>query len=170
MRPFHEYLCQQLDDMLKKRSVVVFYDPRSEFQPFFDRELPEVGKGYDNLPRVFIGERLTFVARYAGSFFGLRAAVEPIAALEKPEALIIYLPGVARDRQASVLMEMETGGTCYEPQLKRLALNVLTQEIYRRADRRDAAPDHRDLRRHRVVPRPGRRAEAGLCATHALRW
>jgi hypothetical protein len=129
MHPFHDYLVQQLDDMLKKRSVVVFYDPRSEFQPFFDRELPEVGKGYDDLPRVFIGERLTFVARYTGSFFGLRAAVEPIADLEKPDALIIYLPGVARDRQASVLMEMEKSGVCYEPQLKRLALNVLRKKF-----------------------------------------
>ena len=129
MHPFHNYLCEQLSDMLQKHSVVVFYDSRSEFRPFFDRELPEIGKGYDDLPRVFIGERLTFVARYAGSFFGVRAAVEPIAALEKPEPLIIYLPGIARDRRASVLMEMEKSGVCYEPQLKRLALNVLRRKF-----------------------------------------
>lgn len=129
MHSFHEYLCDQLDDMLKERLVVVFYDARSEFQPFFDRELPEVGKGYDDLPRIFIGERLTFLARYAGSFFGLRLAVEPIAALEKPEPLIIYVPGVTRDRQASILMELETGGICYEPQLRRLALNVLRRKF-----------------------------------------
>jgi hypothetical protein len=127
--PFHEYLSQQLDDMLRNRSIVVFYDPRSEFQPFFDRELPEVGKGYGDLARVIIGERLTFLARYAGSFFGVRAAVELIAALERPDPLIIYLPGVARDRQASVLMEMEKGGVCYEPQLKRLALNILRKRF-----------------------------------------
>ena len=96
IHPLHDYLVQQLDDLLKKHSIVVFYDPRSEFLPFFDRELPEVGKG--NLPQVFIGERLTFVARYAGSFFGVRASVEPITALDKPESLIIYLPGVTRDR------------------------------------------------------------------------
>jgi hypothetical protein len=129
MHPFHDYLVQQLDDLLKKRSVVVFYDPRSEFLTFFDQELPEVGKGYDDLPRVFVGERLTFVARYAGSFFGLRAAVEPIAELDKPDPLVIYLPGVTRDRQASVLMEIEKGGACYEPQLKRLALNVLRKKF-----------------------------------------
>jgi hypothetical protein len=129
MHPFHDYLCQQLGDMLKKHSVVVFYDPRGEFQPFFDRELSEVGKGYDDLPRVFIGDRPTFLARYKGSFFAIRAAVEPIAALEKPDTLVIYLPGVARDRQASVLMEMEKSGVCYEPQLKRLALNVLRRKF-----------------------------------------
>lgn len=129
MHTFHEYLCRKLEDMLQKRFVVVFYDPRSEFLPFFDRELREAGKGYGELPRVFIGERLTFLARFAGSFFGLRAAVEPVAALDKPEPLIIYIPGVTRDRQASVLMELEKGGACYEPQLKHLALNLLRKRF-----------------------------------------
>jgi len=125
MHPFHDYLCGQLDDMLKKRGIVVFYDPRREFEPFFDRELQEAGTGYDGLPRVFVKERLTFVARHEGSFFALRNAVEPIPDLDKPEPLILYLPGVERGRQASVLMELEKSGTPYEPQLKRLALNVL---------------------------------------------
>ena len=129
MHPFHDYLCQQLDDMLKKRSVVVFYDPRREFEPFFDRELQETGTGYDGLPRMFVKERLTFVARHEGSFFALRNAVEPIADLDKPEPLIIYLPGIDRDRQTSVLMELEKSGTAYEPQLKRLALNVLRKRF-----------------------------------------
>ena len=125
MHPFHDYLCQQLDDMLKKRGIVVFYDPRREFEPFFDRELQETGSGYDGLPQMFVKERLTFVARHEGSFFALRNAVEPIADLDKPEPLIVYLPGIDRDRQTSVLMELEKSGTAYEPQLKRLALNVL---------------------------------------------
>ena len=125
MHPFHDYLCQQLDDMLEKRSVVVFYDPRREFEPFFNRELQETGTGYDGLPRVFVKERLTFVARHEGSSFALRNAVEPIGGLDKPEPLIVYLPGIPRDRQTSVLMELEKSGTTYEPQLKRLALNVL---------------------------------------------
>lgn len=129
MHPFHDYLCQQLDDLLKKRGIVVFYDPRREFEPLFDRELRETGTGYDGLPRVFVKDRLTFVARYEGSFFALRNAVEPIADLDKPEPLIVYLPGVDRDRQTSVLMELEKSGTAYEPQLKRLALNVLRKRF-----------------------------------------
>ena len=76
MHPFHDYLCGQLDGMLKKRGIVVFYDPRSEFKPFFDRELQETGTGYDGLFRVFVKERLTFLARYDASFFALRSAVE----------------------------------------------------------------------------------------------
>ena len=129
MHPFHDYLCQQLDDMLKKRGIVVFYDPRREFEPFFDRELEETGTGYDGLPRMLVKERLTFVARHEDSFFALRSAVEPIADLDKPEPLIVYLPGVDRDRQTSILMELEKSGAAYEPQMKRLALNVLRKRF-----------------------------------------
>ena len=129
MHPFHDYLCGQLDDMLKKRGIVVFYDPRREFEPFFGGELKETGTGYDGLPRVFVNDRLTFVARHQGSFFALRNAVEPIADLDKPDPLIVYLPGIERDRQASVLMELEKSGAPYEPQLKRLARNVLRKRF-----------------------------------------
>jgi hypothetical protein len=129
MHPFHNYICQQLNDMLKKRGVVVFYDPRREFEPFFDRELKEVSTGYDGLTRVLVKDRLTFLARHEGSFLALRAAVEPVTDLDQPEPLVIYLPGIDRDRQMSVLMELEKGGTAYEPQLKRLALNVLRKRF-----------------------------------------
>ena len=129
MHPFHDYLCQQLDDLLKKRGVVVFYDPRREFEPFFDRELQTVASGYAGLVQALVQGRPIFLARFDGSFFALRAAVEPIVARDQPEPLIIYLPGASRDRHGSVLMELEKGGTCYEPQLKRLALNVLRKHF-----------------------------------------
>jgi hypothetical protein len=128
MHAFHEYLCQQLDDLLKKRSVVVFYDPRNEFQLFFD-ELQKIDESDEQLPRFIIGEQTVSIANYQDSFFGLRAIVEPLLAQDKPAALVIYLSGVTRDRHGSVLMEIEKGGACYEPQLKRLALNVLRQQF-----------------------------------------
>jgi hypothetical protein len=127
MHPFHDYLCEHLDDLLRKRSVVVFYDPRREFTPFFDLELEPLDGA--PLPRVKIGTSTAFLARYEGSFFGLRGLVEPIVAADQPEPLILYLPGIAKDRQGSVLMELERGGVCYEPQLKRLALNLLRQRF-----------------------------------------
>ena len=46
---------------------------------------------------------------------------------DAPESVVIYLPGCERDRHGSVLMELEKAGECYEPQLKRLARNVLRQ-------------------------------------------
>jgi hypothetical protein len=127
MHPFHDYLCEHLDDLLRKRSVVVFYDPRNEFVPFFDRELETSVD--EPQPRVTIAGRSVYLARHGGSFFGLRAAVEPVVSVDQPEPLILYLPGVARDRAGSVLMELERAGACYEPQLKRLALNVLRQRF-----------------------------------------
>ncbi|MFZ0791325.1 MAG: hypothetical protein WAM94_17070 [Chromatiaceae bacterium] len=93
VHPFHDYLCEHLDEQLRKRSVVVFYDPRGELSPFFDRELePQEG---DPLPRVTIGTRSAFLARHAGtgSFFGLRGLVEPVILADKPAPVILYLPG-----------------------------------------------------------------------------
>ena len=127
MNLLYDYLCAQLDERLAERRVVVFYDPRSEFAPLFDREFQNVGAGPSGLYRVFVGERLTLVARYDGSFFAVRAAVEDIVAEDEPDPLLIYVPGVARDANDSVLMELEKGGSTYEPQLKRHARTLLRQ-------------------------------------------
>jgi hypothetical protein len=37
--PFHVYIIQQIEERLKKHSVVVLYDPRCEFAPFTDELL-----------------------------------------------------------------------------------------------------------------------------------
>ena len=129
MHPFHDYLCGQLEFKLKKYGIIVFYDPRREFEPFFDRELKDSGSDYGNLPRVLVKGRATYITRHEGSFFALRNAVEPIANLERPDPLIVYLPGVERDRSSSVLMELEKSGTPYEPQLRRLARRVLNKRF-----------------------------------------
>src|SRR4051794_35351033 len=97
-----DYLSAQLDEKLGERRIVVVYDPRAEFAPLFDRELENVGAGPNGLYRVIVRERLVLVARYAGSFFEVRAAVEPIVAEDEPDPLLIYVPGVARDPNNSV--------------------------------------------------------------------
>ena len=60
--------------------------------------------------------------------FELRAVVEPHVSGDTPDSVVVYMPGVARDRRASVLMELEKAGTTWEPQLKQLAKNVLLQK------------------------------------------
>ena len=80
---------------------------------------------HDGVGRVEVRDRLAFLARYEGSFFALRNAVEPIVEVDIPVSLIIYLPGVKRDMQGSVLMELEASGRLYEPRLKRLARSFL---------------------------------------------
>lgn len=124
--PFHSYIAGQLDKLLREHHVVVFYDPRREFEPFLNELQPlEPPEGRGGLSRYWIQDLQTHLARHEGSFFALKAAVEPVVELDTPEPLIVYVPGVQRDRAASVLMELEKGGACYEPQLRRLARNVL---------------------------------------------
>ena len=44
MLRFDDYLCGLLDEMLKKRRIVVFYDARREFEHFFGARSPRDGK------------------------------------------------------------------------------------------------------------------------------
>jgi hypothetical protein len=127
MNSFHDYLCGRLEPLLAKRRVVVFYDPQAAFAPFFDDASAQGDSGFDGLEEIMVGERSVLLALYQGSFFELRAAVESVVAKDEPDPLILYLPGVERDRKTSVLMELELGGVSYEPQLKQLARNALRQ-------------------------------------------
>lgn len=119
MNAFHQYLTHQLDDHLKKSRVVVWYDPNAEFEPFI-AESPGAADG-----DIQVGSQKAKLVCYDGSFFGLRFEVEAHVAGVLPPPLLVYLPGVTRDRTHSVLMELEKAGSCYEPQLKRLARNVM---------------------------------------------
>jgi hypothetical protein len=129
MHPLHDYVAKQLADKLKSK-IVVWYDVRTEFAPFV-AELRRQGsgarRGIEEISLTPDTRPLTSVllAEYAGSLFELRARVEPHVSGDTPETVLLYLPGCERDRRTSVLMELEKAGECYEPQLKRLARNVL---------------------------------------------
>jgi hypothetical protein len=126
MHPFHDYLIKQLAEKLKSKSVVVWYDARQEFAPFL-AELRGAPAVPGLLASISVAGIAAHLADYTGSFFELRAIVEPRVSGDAPEPVIIYVPGFERDHLGSVLMELEKAGECYEPQLKRLARNVLRQ-------------------------------------------
>jgi hypothetical protein len=126
MHALHEYLCKQIHDLLKKRRMVVFYDSRKDFSPFVD-ELKVLNDG-EPVPLVEMQDAPVRLARFQGSFFGLRAEVEPLVGADQPEPLLLYVSGVARDRRGSVLMEIEKGGDTYEPRFKQIVRNVLRQK------------------------------------------
>ena len=127
MHPLHDYIVKQLADKLKSRKIVVWYDPRREFAPFV-AELRGGARTNDEAVPVTVGGITARLAEYDGSMFELRAVLEPFVCGDAPsECLVVYLPGCERDRHGSVLMELEKAGECYEPQLKRLARNVLRQ-------------------------------------------
>jgi hypothetical protein len=127
MHPLHDYVVKQLAEKLKARKVVVWYDPRREFAPFV-AEMRGSARISDEAVPITVGGMPARLTEYDGSMFELRAVVEPFVCGDTPaECVVVYLPGCERDRHGSVLMELEKAGDCYEPQLKRLARNVLRQ-------------------------------------------
>jgi hypothetical protein len=126
MHPLHDYVAKQLGEKVKSRKLVVWYDARSEFAPFI-AELRGGARMGNEMVSVSTAGISANLAEYAGSMLELRAVVEPLVCGDTPGSVVIYLPGCERDRRASVLMEMEKAGECYEPQLKRYARNVLRQ-------------------------------------------
>jgi len=127
MNPLHDYISKQLAEKLKVRKIVVWYDPRQEFLSYVREVRGGVRIGHEAVP-VTVGGLPVRLTEYDGSMFELRAVTEPLISGDTPsESVIIYLPGCERDRHGSVLMELEKAGECYEPQLKRLARNVLRQ-------------------------------------------
>jgi len=126
MNPLHEYVATQLAEKLKSRKLVVWYDVRREFSPFIV-EVREGARTSNEAVPVNMAGLSARLAEYDGSMFELRSVVEPYINSDVPECVLLYLPGCERDRRGSVLMEIEKAGECYEPQLKRLARNVLRQ-------------------------------------------
>ena len=141
MHGLHQQIASTLDRLLRERRIVVFYDLREEFQSFLE-ELEVVTTGMGDLPRVRILDTLASLARFDGSFFALKAAVEPILAAPFPEPLLVYVPGYAKQKLGklrapagpnaaqgkevwNVLFELDCAGKSYEPSLRGLARNEL---------------------------------------------
>src|SRR5690349_631576 len=91
MHPLFEHIARQFGDLLQKQRFVVVYDPKAEFEPFIARDLPRADEASacPGLERVRVGTVAAYLARYDGSYFGLRGAVEPIASQDRPEPLLI---------------------------------------------------------------------------------
>jgi hypothetical protein len=127
MHPLHDYVAKQLADKLKDRRVVVWYDERGEFRPFVD-EVRGGPRAAAEPVAVGVAGIKASLGEYAGSLFELRAVVEPLVSGDKPDNLVVYIPGLAHDAKASVLMELEKAGRTWKPELKQLAKNVLLQK------------------------------------------
>ncbi|MEY4200735.1 MAG: hypothetical protein RLZZ265_2475, partial [Verrucomicrobiota bacterium] len=127
MNPFPAYLHEQLEEKLKERRVVVWYDPNREFAPFVEALIGDVdGHG---LKQVMLGALKTGLSVFQGSYFALRMQLEASLSENRPKPLLIYLPDEKRDARGSVLMEWEKAGITWEPQMKRLARNVMRERF-----------------------------------------
>lgn len=125
MNALDEYLVEQIEQRLARRPVLVFFDPRSEFTPFFDQEANEGKPARDGLVKVAFGKTPALLARYSGSYFALRAGAEENLERDEPEHIVLYVPDAAPDDRTSVLKELESAGTTYRRPLKRVARELL---------------------------------------------
>lgn len=113
MNPFHEHLSDQVYDALR-RGIAVVVDPAGAFAPFFEA-LVERGvrcEEHPSVPKVQLrGVEARFV-RFEGSWFAVRATVEPFVAGDGlPETpVLVYVPAQLPDAMQDVLMEMEKAG------------------------------------------------------------
>ncbi len=127
MNPFPAYLHELLEDKLKERRIVVWYDPNREFEPFvagLGGEVDERG-----LRQVTLGSVKAGLGIFQGSYFALRMQLDPLLDSHRPPPHVLYLPGQKRDAQGSVLMEWEKAGDTWEPQMRRLARQVMRERF-----------------------------------------
>ena len=122
MNPLPQYLHVQLEDELRSRRVVVWYDASREFEPFVAGLERKSGGVF---PKVSLSGLSTALAVYDGSFFALRLEVEPFVESTKPEPLLIYVPGEHASEKGSPLKELECAGKLYERTLSKVAKTLL---------------------------------------------
>jgi hypothetical protein len=127
MNPLAEYLTEKLTEVLETRCIIAWYDPKADFADYISSLGPPepAPTGLPAVTELHLGGAKVSFARYAGSFHGLKFAVEPLFSAPEPSPLLIYLPGIERDLQESVLMEIEKAGEVFTPQFKRLVRQVL---------------------------------------------
>jgi hypothetical protein len=132
MNALNEYLAEKLEEHLAERRIVVWYDPKREFEAFVSGlgEAVSIGTGQPGLADVSLGNLSIRLVVGSGSLYGVKLAIEPDFAKERPDPLLIYLPGVERDSKHSPLMELEMAGKCWTPQAN-MNLRRVVREILR---------------------------------------
>jgi len=99
MHPLHDYVAKQVGDRLKAKRILVWYDARAELAPFLGELRGAQPAVAGHLVPVSVGGTAAQVVEYAGSFFEVRAAVEPLVEGDEPETVLLYVHGLERDRR-----------------------------------------------------------------------
>ncbi len=124
MHPLHDHVAQHLAEHLRNRRIVVWYDAERSLAPFVN-ELRNAPRMPGAVVRVSVDSIDAQLVEYDGSFFELRAAIEPLVSGDEPNTLFVYIAAARPDRRESVLLEIEKAGHTEEPDLERLARNCL---------------------------------------------
>lgn len=113
MHPFHKHLAALLSDALES-GVAVVYDPARAFQGFIHELGPDEAWSDDHpdVLKVTVGGKTARLITWAGSWFGVRDAAEPLFAADRPPnpPLLLYVPTSKPDPTLHVLMELELAG------------------------------------------------------------
>lgn len=121
MSTFQQEIAGRIERHLKERRLVVFYDPRREFEPFVQDLLDNAGEAGE----VGLGATKAWLSTFDGSYVSLRREVEERLQAGEPHYGVVYVGGEERDRRKSALMEFDLAGQTYEPQLRKLARDIL---------------------------------------------
>ncbi len=117
-----DYMAERLADRLARQRVVVWYDPARDWLPLIEvilgrRALPPRAAA---VPVRLAGREATLVP-YAGSYYEVVQACEPLTSGPEPAPLLIYVPGETHVPGLSPLRELECLGGEAEPYQRELA-------------------------------------------------
>jgi len=118
-----DYISKQLATHLRDRRVVVWFDRRAEFAPYI-RELAGDNDIEQSVLSVEVDGVRASLACGQDSLYSLRARVEPLVAVDEPDPLVVYVPGL-KSSDGSPLKELELAGRAWTPKLRKLARNAL---------------------------------------------
>jgi hypothetical protein len=111
--PFHQHLDEQLHAALRT-GVAVVVDPAGAFSPYMDALTTTCLRSdvHPDVPLVKVGDVSARFVRFAGSWFGVRAVVEPFVSGDSAPrpGVLIYVPAPAPDETQDVLMEIARAG------------------------------------------------------------
>ena len=127
MNKFQEALEARLARRLQEKRVVVWYDTDREFGDFI-AALKRFPSEQDVHEKLIVGGVVARLTISNGSLFGIKLKIDSLVSGDKPEPLLVYLPGVPHSRLGSPLMEIEKAGDLLHPQkvsLERLAREEL---------------------------------------------
>lgn len=118
------HLEHRLGKELDQRRVVVWYDERREWQPWVERllggTLPEKAIA---MAATVDGQKANVVV-FAGSYYEVASICEPLTGGERPEPLVVYLPGEKPLEKLTPLREIECIGGDKEPFQRDLSLTA----------------------------------------------
>lgn len=132
MSLFYDHLAAQVTAALRS-GVAVIVDPDAAFEPFVE-EVAGTGAWSSLHPDTYVVDldgTPARLARFRGSWFGLKAAVEPFLSLDGPPdpPLLVYIPAALPSPAQDVLMELVLAGQRLDWSLDKQARACMRQKF-----------------------------------------